>query len=171
MTASVSLHKRKTLFLVVLFIAFSAFTADILDLREELCILSSPSSSLESNISDGIISHTSILPEPTLILHFTQKKRSVKISFLHLMSYGFRAPPPDHSWLLLVRILRITPNRFIARQMSPTANRSHRVIRLWASAENHRVYILKNTCLDVWYSVKKAFDHFNIHINSICWGR
>jgi hypothetical protein len=97
MTASALLHKRKTLFLGILFIAFSAFTADILDLREELCILTYPYSSLESNISDGIISNTSILPEPTLILHFPQKKTSVKISFLHLMSYGFRAPPSDLS--------------------------------------------------------------------------
>jgi hypothetical protein len=97
MSASISLYKRKTLFLVVLFIAFSAFTADILDLREELCILSAPYSNLESNVSNGIISHASLLPEPTLILHFTQKKTSVKISFLHLMSYGFRAPPSDLS--------------------------------------------------------------------------
>ncbi len=93
MTASVSLHKRKTLFFVILFIAFSAFTADILDLREELCILSYPYSNLESNVSDGIICHTSILPEPTLAFHIVQKKTSIKISFLHLLSYGFRAPP------------------------------------------------------------------------------
>jgi hypothetical protein len=97
MTASISLYRRKRLFFVILFIAFSAFTADVLDLREELCILSSPYSSLESNVSNGIISHTSLLPEPTLILHFIQKKTSVKISFLHLISYGFRAPPSDHS--------------------------------------------------------------------------
>jgi hypothetical protein len=95
MTDSFSTHKRKTPLLVVLFIAFSAFTADILDLREELCILSSSYSSLESDISDGIVSHGSSLPEPTLLLHIAQKKTSVKISFLHLIPYGFRAPPSD----------------------------------------------------------------------------
>jgi len=97
MAASLSIHKRKTPLLVILFIAFSAFTADILDLREELCILSYSCSSLESNISDGIVSHSSALPEPTLTVHIAQKKTSVKISFLHLMSYGFRAPPSDPS--------------------------------------------------------------------------
>lgn len=97
MTASVSIHTRKTPLLVVLFIAFFAFTADILDLREELCILSCPYSNLESNISDGIISHIGLLPEPSLILQIVQKKTSVKISFQHLLSCGFRAPPSDPS--------------------------------------------------------------------------
>jgi hypothetical protein len=97
MTAAMSLYRRKTLFFVILFISFSAFTADVLDLREELCILSSPYSSLESTVSNGIISHICLLPEPTIILHFTQKKTSVKISFLHLISFGFRAPPSDLS--------------------------------------------------------------------------
>lgn len=93
MRASASLHKRQALLFVVFFITLSAFAADIVDLREELCILSSPYSSLESNISNGIISHNSLLPEPTLILHVAQKKTSVKISFLHLLPCGFRAPP------------------------------------------------------------------------------
>jgi|GEM_PF-1491649 len=93
MRASALLQKRRTLLCFVFFITLSAFTADVLDLREELCILSSPFSSLESNISDGIIGYSGLLPEPILILHFIQKKASVKISFLHLLSYGFRAPP------------------------------------------------------------------------------
>jgi len=97
MTASASLHKRQTFLFVVFFITLAAFGTDIADLREELCILSSPFSSLESNISDGIISHISLLPEPTLILPFAQKTTSVKISFLHLLLYGFRAPPPGLS--------------------------------------------------------------------------
>lgn len=97
MTASASLHKRQPFLFIVFFIAFFAFATDILDLREELCILSSPYSSLDSNISDGIISHINLLPEPTLILRSARKKTSVKISFLHLLSYGFRAPPPGLS--------------------------------------------------------------------------
>ncbi len=93
----VSLHKRQALLFIVFFIAFSAFVTDIVDLREELCILSSPYSSLESNITAGIISHSSLLPEPIFILRSAQKKRSVRISFLHLLPYGFRAPPPGLS--------------------------------------------------------------------------
>jgi hypothetical protein len=97
MTVSASHHKRQTLLFIVFFIAFSAFATDILDLREELCILSSPYSALDSNITAGIISHLSLLPEPTIILRSAQKKTSVRISFLHLLPYGFRAPPPGLS--------------------------------------------------------------------------
>jgi len=95
MTASASLHKRKTLLLVILFIAFSAFTADIVDLREELCILSCPYSSLDNNVSTGITSTVNFALEPVVLFYSVHRKLSVEISFLHLLPYGFRAPP---SW-------------------------------------------------------------------------
>jgi hypothetical protein len=95
MTASASLHKRKTLFLVILFIAFSAFTADILDLREELHILSYPNSSLDNNITTGIVSITDFALKSVVLLFSFRQESSVEISFLHLLPYGFRAPP---SW-------------------------------------------------------------------------
>jgi len=95
MTASASLHKRKTLLLVILFIAFSAFTADILDLREELHILSCPYSSLDNNVSTGLTSNHPFEPEQILTLCSVQRKTTVNISFLHLLPYGYRAPP---SW-------------------------------------------------------------------------
>ena len=93
MTASASFHKRKTLFLVILFVAFSTFTADILDLREELHILSCPSSSLDSNVTTGITSNVDFVPEPVVLFCSVHQKSSVEISFLHLLPYGFRAPP------------------------------------------------------------------------------
>jgi hypothetical protein len=95
MTASASLHKRKTLFLVILCIAFSAFTADILDLREELQIFSCPNSSLDNNISAALTSNHPFEPEQTLTLCSVHRKETGKISFLHLLPYGYRAPP---SW-------------------------------------------------------------------------
>jgi hypothetical protein len=95
MTASASLHKRKMLHLVILLIAFSAFTADILDLREELHILSCPYSSLDSNVSTGLTSNHPFLLEQIITLCSVQRKAAVKISFLHLLPYGYRAPP---SW-------------------------------------------------------------------------
>jgi len=95
MNASASLHKRKTLLLVILFIAFSAFTADIVDLREELCILSCPYSSLDNNVSTGITSTVNFALEPVVLFYSVHRKLSVEISFLHLLPYGFRAPP---SW-------------------------------------------------------------------------
>jgi hypothetical protein len=95
MTASASLHKRKTLFLVILFIAFSAFTVDILDLREELHILSNPYSSLDNNVTTGITSTDDFALESVVQLCSVHQELSVEISFLHLLPYGFRAPP---SW-------------------------------------------------------------------------
>jgi hypothetical protein len=95
MTASSSLHKRATLFCVILFIAFSAFTADILDLREELGFLSCPYIVLDNNVTTGSTSNTTFKTEPVLFSCSVYQKSSVKISFLHLLPYGFRAPP---SW-------------------------------------------------------------------------
>jgi hypothetical protein len=93
MTASASLHKRKALFLVVLFIAFSAFTADVLDLREELYILSCPGNSLDNNVTTGITSTIDFVLKPIVLFYSAHRKLSVEISFLHLLPYGFRAPP------------------------------------------------------------------------------
>jgi hypothetical protein len=88
-----SLHQGKTLFLVILFIAFSVFTADVVDLREELRILSCPYTCLDNNITTGVASNVSIEPKPLLTLFSVTEKASVEISFLHLLSYSFRAPP------------------------------------------------------------------------------
>ena len=90
-----SLHKRKFLFFIIFFIAFTAFTADILDVREEVGILSCPYSSLDNNVTTGLISNFLFAPEPTLILCPAQRTVLLKITFLHLLPFGFRAPP---SW-------------------------------------------------------------------------
>jgi hypothetical protein len=90
-----SLHKRKTLLLVILFFAFSAFTADILDLREDLHIISCPYSSLDNNITTGITSNVHFVLESVVLFCSVHRKSSVEISFLYLLPYGFRAPP---SW-------------------------------------------------------------------------
>jgi hypothetical protein len=95
MTASASLRKRTTLILVVLFIAFFAFTADILDLREELCLLSCPYSSLDNNVSTGLTSDLPFEPEPIIASRSVEQHTSATISFLHRLPYGYRAPP---SW-------------------------------------------------------------------------
>jgi hypothetical protein len=93
MTASASLHKEKTLLLVILFIVFSAFTADILDAREELHILSCPGSSLDNNVTTGITSNVDFVLGPVVLFFSLHRNLSVEISFLHLLPYGFRAPP------------------------------------------------------------------------------
>jgi hypothetical protein len=93
MTASALLHKRKTLLLVILFVAFPAFTANIVDLREELRIIPNPYSSLDNNITTGITNNFTFEMELIPILCFIHGESSVEISFLHLLPYGFRAPP------------------------------------------------------------------------------
>jgi hypothetical protein len=90
-----SLHQRRTFFCVALLIAFAAFTADILDLREELGILSCPYSCLDNNVTAVIVNDTTFKTEPIVFLCSVHPGSSVKISFLHLLSHGFRAPP---SW-------------------------------------------------------------------------
>ncbi|MBA4421933.1 MAG: hypothetical protein C0390_02385 [Syntrophus sp. (in: bacteria)] len=93
MTASGLFQKRKSLFLGVLLVAFFTFTGDILDLREELQILSCPYSCLDSNVTTGLISTATFTPGPILTTVSGKKNASVHISFIHLLPYGFRAPP------------------------------------------------------------------------------
>jgi hypothetical protein len=93
MKAFSSLHRRKTFFCVALLIAFSAFTADILDLREELGILSCPYSYLDNNVTAVIANDNTFKTEPVVFSSSVHRISSVKISFLHLLSHGFRAPP------------------------------------------------------------------------------
>jgi hypothetical protein len=93
MTASEVLKKRRSLFLGILFVAFFTFTADIVDLREELHILSCSYSCLDSNVATGLISAGVIQPEPLCITLPGPRMSSVTISFIHLLPYSFRAPP------------------------------------------------------------------------------
>jgi hypothetical protein len=95
MTTSSLLHKRKALSCVVLLIVFFAFTADILDLREELQLLPCPYSCVDNNITTGITSPFTFEMETIFIVFSARQKSSVKISFFHLFPCGFRAPP---SW-------------------------------------------------------------------------
>jgi hypothetical protein len=88
-----SIHKRKACFIAILIIVCSVFTADILDLREELRFLTCPYSSLDSNVTTGITTSITFETEPLLILRTVDQTSSVSISFLHLLPYGFRAPP------------------------------------------------------------------------------
>jgi len=93
MASPAALHRRKTLLLVNLFIALSAFTADILDLREELRILSCAYNSLDNNVSAGLTSNHPLELEQILTSSSVQGTATVKISFLHLLPSGYRAPP------------------------------------------------------------------------------
>jgi hypothetical protein len=93
---SPSIKKRKAYFIAILLIVGSIFTADILDLREELRFLPCPYSSLDNNVTTGIATTTSFETEPLLVLRSVDRISSVKISFLFLLPYGFRAPP---AWL------------------------------------------------------------------------
>lgn len=82
---------------LVYVVAFSAFMADIVDLREELYLLSSPYNHLDSNISAGIVGRVGLESPPAFVACAVQQNRSVSISFLHLLPFGFRAPPSGHS--------------------------------------------------------------------------
>jgi hypothetical protein len=88
------LQRKTTLFGVVFLIAFSVFMTDVVDLREELRILSCPYSSLDNNIEAGVASSFFIEPEPLPPVFGITKKVSVEISFLYRLPYSFRAPPP-----------------------------------------------------------------------------
>ena len=93
MTIFASLHKRNALFFAILFIPFFTFTADVVDLREELRIIPCQSSCLDDNIETGITGGFVFDTGPSLILRPIFSIASLEISFLHLLPHGFRAPP------------------------------------------------------------------------------
>jgi hypothetical protein len=88
-----SLHTKKIFCSLILLIAFTAFTADIFDLREELQIISSPYNSLDNNITTGMTDQFVFDPARILTLSPIHWASSVAIAFAHLPSCGFRAPP------------------------------------------------------------------------------
>jgi hypothetical protein len=90
---SASINKRKAYVIAILMIVGFVFTADILDLREELRILSCPYSCLDNNVTTGITTSVAFEMEPVQVLRSVDQMSSVTISFLHLLPYGFRAPP------------------------------------------------------------------------------
>jgi hypothetical protein len=88
-----SLRKRKQFCFVILFITFSIFTADIIDLREELQILSYSYDSIDDNITTGIADHYAFDLAPILTLCSVHRKSLVVVSSSYLPACGFRAPP------------------------------------------------------------------------------
>ena len=88
-----SFHHGKTIFFITLLVALSVFTADVIDLREELRILACPYTCLDNNITTAVASNVPVEPEPLPILFSVSEKASVEISILHPLSYSFRAPP------------------------------------------------------------------------------
>jgi hypothetical protein len=88
-----SLRTQKIFCFLILVIAFSAFTADIFDLRDELQILSYSYNSLDDNITTGMTDQLVFDPAPFLTLSPIHRRSSVIIAFAHLPSCGFRAPP------------------------------------------------------------------------------
>ncbi len=84
--------KRKFL-LFVFFVVFSAFTADIFDLREELNILPSPYTDMDNNVTAGMIDSAAVESEPICTWCSVQRKKSLEVSSMYPFPYGFRAPP------------------------------------------------------------------------------
>ncbi|MCE5281299.1 MAG: hypothetical protein LLG93_04270 [Deltaproteobacteria bacterium] len=87
-----SRQKRKLIFFIFL-VGIAAFTADVLDLRDELQMLPCPFGSLDNNVATGLISDFQIDPGPVVVISLIQRKASFKVSLSTLFSYSFRAPP------------------------------------------------------------------------------
>ncbi len=96
MSAFATLYRRKSFFLLVFVAVFFTFTADVVDLREELRIISCAGSALDNNVATGLILPAGFNPGPFPTFCSVDRTSSFEISFLHLMPCGLRAPPsPD----------------------------------------------------------------------------
>jgi hypothetical protein len=94
MSAFATLYRRKSLFLFVFVAVFFTFTADVVDLREELRIISCAGNALDNSVATGLILPVGFNPGPLPALYAVDRTSSFEISFLHLMPCGLRAPPP-----------------------------------------------------------------------------
>jgi hypothetical protein len=88
-----SRQRKKACFLFFFFVVFAAFAADIVDLREDIHILSCPHGSVDSNITTCIQSLFSFVPDMVRKFCSLSQKSSVVISLFHLFPFGYRAPP------------------------------------------------------------------------------
>ena len=79
--------------MLILLFTMAAFTADIVDLREEIHLLSCPYSCLDNNITTGIQGGFSFEPELIQKIGSLHQGAPFAISFLHLFSCQYRAPP------------------------------------------------------------------------------
>jgi hypothetical protein len=90
-----SLHKKKALFLAVLLIVFTAFSAEFLSVRKELRHLSCQENVIDDDAMVAIVNNAVFYTAPTVIVGSVYRESSVEISFLYLLPYAFRAPPPS----------------------------------------------------------------------------
>ncbi len=93
MALSGSLYENRTFFLLVLAATFVAFTGDILDVRDEIHLLSCPYDNLDNNVTTGIQSSFAFEQKPVLAYFSLAKGASVPISFPIALAFHRRAPP------------------------------------------------------------------------------
>ena len=93
MKAFGSLHKGNTLFLLIVLGTLVAFAGDILDVRDEVHLLTCPNNSLDNNITTGLQSHFSFNFKPILAFFSLPGEPLVVISPFNPWSFNFRAPP------------------------------------------------------------------------------
>ncbi len=93
MSSSVSPQKRKTLFCIILFVAFCAFMTDVVDLREELQILSCPFGCPDNDFTNGTNNTAAVNYDSISVMFSGIESTAVKISFHHLSPCALRAPP------------------------------------------------------------------------------
>jgi hypothetical protein len=94
MRAPLLLREKRAFYSIVFLIALTAFSADILDLRQEIHLLGHQSGYLGGNITACIVSHVIFHTDSIPFVCSTVAESSVMIpSFPHDLPYGFRAPP------------------------------------------------------------------------------
>jgi hypothetical protein len=93
MKAFGSLHKGNALFLIIALGALVAFAGDILDVRDEVHLLSCPYNSLDNNITTGLQSHFSFNFQLIPAFFSLPGEPLVVISPVNPLSFNFRAPP------------------------------------------------------------------------------
>jgi hypothetical protein len=93
MTLLGSLYKNRTFFFFILGVTFVAFAGDILDVRDEIHLLSCPYDNLDNNVTTGIQSSFAFEQKPVLAYFSLAKGASVPISFPITLAFHLRAPP------------------------------------------------------------------------------
>ena len=92
MVMSGPLYKRR-LFLLICLVTFAAFAADIVDLREEIGLVSGPDDCPDNNITSGSLTNSIFELGLSLKAFAVPLDSSTLTTFFHALPYNFRAPP------------------------------------------------------------------------------
>jgi hypothetical protein len=88
-----SINKQRAWLLAIVLLVCAGFSADVIDLREDLALIPASGTSLEGDDTQGIVAVTVFEKRPDLVSRLVDEIPSLPVFILHSQSHRLRAPP------------------------------------------------------------------------------